>query len=212
MRSIRPSSMRLGLASCAAAGLVASSSAQTETKRASAPNSFAMSTVTGQASAPRPESANGRSVDGARLRFDLVCEMTWRTIANLEPRPGRSPTPIGERWHQRFREIVDLDKMASCNAMFCATEGPDPIVDADAIRIAFANDEYYQMHVRWRDGRIYGRLSNYYDLIEGHGSCRREPFSGFPSMRPEFADLPPDAGPDLRERARLYPPQSEPFR
>jgi hypothetical protein len=215
--SLSSTPARLRWMVCVAATLVVTtSSARTETAGAIEPSLSAAATSEGQ-----PRTANSkrevqdeRAADTStlsRLRFDLVCEMSWRVMAIRRPYAALEPTPVGTIRHVRSREIVDLEKMVSCDAIACTTAGPSRIVDADSVRIAFVNDRWYQWHVRWRDGRGFARSNNTFDVREAHGICRREPFSGFPPMDPQFAKLGPWE-PDLRERARDFPPESEPFR
>ena len=157
---------------------------------------------------PEPPADESTALPPSAMRFDLVCDMEWRMLSDfLEGVDQMSPTGSDGPSRSISREIVDLEKMVSCDPVSCETYGPARIVDVNSELIAFYNDRWSVWHVRWRDGRSYLRHATGHRVNEARGSCRREPFSGFPPVDPYYIDF-EAPGPDARTLARDYPPES----
>jgi hypothetical protein len=129
--------------------------------------------------------AAGAVAPPSRRRFDLVCDMHWRVLAPFTDDELRmiSPIPTNEPWRSISRELVDLGKMYSCDPVACADGRFGRIANVNSERITFYDDgPGLVWWVRWRDGRTYLRVVTGHRVNEARGSCRQEPFSGFPDI------------------------------
>ena len=116
------------------------------------------------------------------LRFDLVCDLRGRVVADPQPSyTGTYPANV-RKWQHEAREIVDLETMKYCDPGICETFGPDPIVRVEADRIVFADQPGFTRFVR-HDGWFKSRLVDGKRVRVTTGRCRREPFSGFPAIQ-----------------------------
>lgn len=116
------------------------------------------------------------------LRFDLVCDIRGRVVADPQPTyTGTHPANV-RNWKLESREIVDLETMKFCAPVTCERYGPVPIARVDADRIVFADGPNFTWFVR-HDGWLKSRLVAGKRVSVRTGRCRREPFSGFPEIQ-----------------------------
>jgi hypothetical protein len=116
-------------------------------------------------------------------RFDLVCNLHYRVVADPHPERHRA-SPMGpSSGHFVDRYIVDLRARRYCDSAECAERGVDHIARVTARQIVFIDRPYLSMSVRRGDGEYRSRLEEGDRISITTGTCRRARFSGFPAKR-----------------------------
>ena len=115
------------------------------------------------------------------LRFDLACQ-AQRRFDLEDGKPGARAYHPMFPYHEVTRHIVDLEALRECDPLTCELQGPQKItVTPDALILAQARNLLHFYH--WRSG-IYELRSTHYGRTNiSQGTCRIEPFSGFPPRR-----------------------------
>jgi len=115
-------------------------------------------------------------------RFDLECTSVVRDVTESRGGPGEEPHAPPNNFNPRF--FVDLAAQKYCSLLWCETSGIWRIHAIDANTVTFMDvrlpDFVSVETVDRRNGRyVHRSLVNGLDWL-GEGTCRQEPFSGFP--------------------------------
>ena len=116
-----------------------------------------------------------------RDRFDLICRLRSRIVAQPHPPPGTNVGrgPDNERW-STVRLIIDMRRRLFCHSRAqCAIYGPQPL-DYNSLHLIIVDVPGDVWRVERTTGRSRQEIVSGETAIVYAGLCRQAPFSGFP--------------------------------